>query len=111
MSALHSLNLALRFLLEMAALVALGWWGWQAGTSPWTRALLAAGGPLAAAIAWGLFAAPRAAYDLPAARLAVQVAVLVAAVAALAGLGRPRLAAAFAVVALGNAVLLAVSGR
>jgi hypothetical protein len=53
----HPLNLALRFLLEMAALVAIGMWGWSQHTGP-TRWLWTIGLPVVAAVVWGTFAVP-----------------------------------------------------
>lgn len=53
----NPLNLGLRFLLEVAALVALGRWGWGLGTGfvALAPALLLPG---AAAAAWGIFRVP-----------------------------------------------------
>jgi len=51
----HPLNLGLRLLLEMAALIAMGYWGWTQHTG-FMRWLLAIGTPLLAAILWGTFA-------------------------------------------------------
>ena len=53
----HPLNLALRFLLEMSALGALGYWGWTQQEGP-IRWLWAIGAPLVAAVLWGTFAVP-----------------------------------------------------
>lgn len=53
----HPLNLALRFLLEIAALVAIGYWGFDQHSGIW-RFILAIGGPLIAATLWGTFAVP-----------------------------------------------------
>jgi hypothetical protein len=44
-------------LLETAALVALGYWGWNLAGSP-LRYVLAIGIPVAAAFLWGTFAVP-----------------------------------------------------
>ncbi|MHB1293781.1 MAG: YrdB family protein [Anaerolineae bacterium] len=54
---MNPVNLLLRFLLEMAALVAMGYWGWstQQGIARW---LLGLGLPLVAAIVWGTFRVP-----------------------------------------------------
>ena len=52
------LNLALRFLLELAALLALGLWGWQYGNNSWLSYALAAGIPAFAAAIWGVFNVP-----------------------------------------------------
>jgi hypothetical protein len=51
----HPVNLAFRFLLELAALGAMGVWGWHHGAGPF-RALLALALPLAGAALWGVFA-------------------------------------------------------
>ena len=53
----HPFNLALRFLLELAALGSMGVWGWRTGEG-WQRFLLAALVPVAAAVLWGVFAVP-----------------------------------------------------
>jgi hypothetical protein len=53
----HPINLALRFLLEIIALVILGIWGWRAGEG-WMRFVLALGIPVGAAALWGTFRVP-----------------------------------------------------
>lgn len=53
----NPINLAVRFILEMAGLVALGRWGWTQSDGP-LRFVLALGIPLLAAILWGTFAVP-----------------------------------------------------
>ena len=53
----HPANLALRFLLELTTLVALGAWGWSAGGRQWKWVLVVLV-PVAAAAAWGTFAVP-----------------------------------------------------
>ncbi len=53
----HPLNLGLRFLLEMLALFAMGWWGY-AQCNCEMRYVWAIGIPLAAAVLWGIFAVP-----------------------------------------------------
>lgn len=50
----HPLNLAFRFVLEIAALVALAIWGWAAQPGP-MRWVLAVAAPLIAATLWGTF--------------------------------------------------------
>jgi len=50
----HPLNLAFRFLLELVALFAMGYWGWRIGDG-WLRWLLMLGVPLLAAVLWGVF--------------------------------------------------------
>lgn len=50
-------NLALRFLLELAALFAIGAWGWSL-SEHWPRYLLMIGMPLVAPALWGTFNVP-----------------------------------------------------
>ena len=59
MSAVPAVVLTLRFLLELGALVALGWWGRGAADGAASIALAVAL-PLGAALWWGLWVAPRA---------------------------------------------------
>jgi hypothetical protein len=54
------LNLLLRFLLEVCALIALGYWGLHAA-----GLLLCIGAPLLFALLWGLFAAHKAKFPPP----------------------------------------------
>lgn len=54
---IHPLNLGLRFVLEIAALLAIGAWGLNLSEGP-VRYLWAIGLPLAAAAAWGIFRVP-----------------------------------------------------
>jgi hypothetical protein len=53
----NPVNLAVRFLLELAALTALGYWGWTQHKGI-LRYLLAIGLPLLAATLWGTFRVP-----------------------------------------------------
>ncbi len=53
----NPINLTGRFLLEMAALLIMGVWGWNQLAGP-GRFLLAIGLPVLAAVLWGTFAVP-----------------------------------------------------
>jgi len=53
----HPINLGLRFLIELAAIISFGIWGWQKGEG-WVRFVLAFGIPILAAILWGTFRVP-----------------------------------------------------
>ena len=99
-----ALALTVRFLLELAALGALAWWGVRTGETPAAKVLLGAGAPLAAAVVWGAFVAPKAAIAVPGAvHVALQLAVLGAAVVALVAIGEVTTAQALAATALLNA--------
>ncbi len=51
-------NLLLRFLLELCALGALGYWGFKSGSATSTKVVLGVGAPLVAAVVWGTFLSP-----------------------------------------------------
>jgi len=51
-------NLAIRFLLELTALITLGLWGWQQGGEDWLKYILAFSIPVVAAAIWGIFNVP-----------------------------------------------------
>jgi hypothetical protein len=53
----HPANLAVRFLLEIASLVAIGYWGWSQHDGS-LRYILAIGCPMIAAVLWATFAVP-----------------------------------------------------
>ena len=53
----HPANLALRFILEMAALAAIAYWGWQQSDGL-SKYLFAIGAPMIMAIIWGTFRVP-----------------------------------------------------
>jgi Protein of unknown function (DUF2568) len=99
---LYTVNEAAAFVLELLVLVVLFAWGFSTGHGA-ESVILGLGAPAAAAVIWGLFAAPRARFPLPlAGTLIVKAVVFAAAVAALAGLGLPALAAVLALVLITN---------
>ncbi|MFF9112250.1 MULTISPECIES: YrdB family protein [unclassified Streptomyces] len=102
----YAANELLAFLLELAALSCLGWWGFTVGGTPATAALLGLGLPLAAVVLWALFAAPRARLRprLPVV-LVVKAVVLGGGAAALYGVGHHLAGAAGAVVVVANTAL------
>ena len=98
--------LALRFLLELAALAALAWWGFSAGDGVWA-VVLGLGAPLLAVAVWGTLAAPKGRFEgRDPQRLVGEVLVFGAALAALLALGQTWLAVAFAALALLQGVLV-----
>jgi hypothetical protein len=100
----NPLNLALRFFLELAALVAMGYWGWTQHDG-FARWLLAIGVPVVAAAAWGIFRVPGDPGDAPVpvpglVRLTLEFAFFSGATWALFAAGRPSWGWAFGIVTL-----------
>lgn len=108
----HPVNLAVRFLLEIAALVAIGYWGWSQHDGI-LRYLLAIGGPILAAVLWGTFAVPddpsrsgKAPVPVPGIlRLALELAIFAFATWALYDAGSSLLALILAVIVVGHYAL------
>jgi len=94
----HPVNLIIRFLLELSALVAMGVWGWKLSEG-WSRWVLAIGIPIVAMALWGTFAVPNdpsrsgtAPVPIPGfLRLTVELGFFAFAAWALYDLGYPRL--------------------
>ena len=101
----HPANLALRFLLELVALLALGWWGLSLADN-WLRFVLAVLFSAVAATIWGTFAVPddpSRSGEAPVVvrgwiRLGLELIVFGGAVIGLASVGRGSFAAVFLVV-------------
>lgn len=110
--AYHPLNLAIRLLLEVAALVALGMWGWSLADGL-PRYALALSIPSIAATMWGVFAVPgdksrsgKAPVPIPGIiRLALEAAFFGFATFALFAVVAEPLAAAFGVAVLAHYAL------
>lgn len=112
MSLIQNANLALRFILELCALAALGYWGFRTGDGTAGKLALGIGAPLVAAVIWGTLVAPKAPVSVPGPiHVLLQVAVFGVAALALTAAGRPALALVFAVVAVINGVLMYVWGQ
>jgi len=98
--------LGVRALLELVALVAVGYWGYRMGPGA-LRYVLAVAAPLALAVGWGALVSPNAPARLPDPwRLSAETFAFALATAALVGVGRPALAAGFAAVALVDGAVL-----
>ncbi len=105
-------NLLLRFLLELCALGALGYWGFNTGSATITKEVLAVGAPLVAAVVWGTFLSGRAPVELPwGVVLGLQTLVFASAAAGLVVTGHRTLALVFVVIVVINAVLMYVCNQ
>ena len=109
---LKTINLGLRFILELSALVSLGYWGFKVGNGWLIKVLLGLGVPLVAALVWGAFIAPKAPYP-PARsiRLVLEFLVFGSAALALVLADHKPLGLFFAAVVLMNELLLFLWGQ
>jgi len=102
-------NVALRFLLELCALVALGYWGFQTGQGLLLKIGLGIGVPRLSVVIWVMFVAPNAVVRLPEpVPLVLGLVILGLAAVALAAAGHPSLALVFGGIVVINAVLMVV---
>ena len=109
MGLIKGANLALRFLLELWVLGALGYWGFKTGNTTIAKIALGVGAPLIAAVVWAVFVSPQASVQLPGlVILVLQVLVFGSAAAALAATGHLTLAVVFVVIVVINAILMYV---
>jgi len=99
--------LTVLFLVELAALFSFGYWGFHIKGGWVARAALGIGTPLAVAIIWGLFVAPKASYPvaLPV-KLLLQIAVFALAALALHFAGRSNWAIVYGLTALIDLILV-----
>jgi hypothetical protein len=97
---LRPANDGLRFLLELSALAAVAYWGWSEHGPVW-RWVLVVAAPLAIALLWGRFVAPKAKVRVGDPwKLLLEVLVFGGAAAALADADQPVLAIVLAAAAL-----------
>jgi Protein of unknown function (DUF2568) len=100
-------NLTLRFLLELAAIGALGYWGFRTGSGPLTAVILGLGAPTVAMVVWGTFVAPKATVAVAdPVRLLISLAVFGAAGLALHATRQDALVWVFACLVAVNVALL-----
>jgi hypothetical protein len=112
MELIKGANLLLRFLLELCALGAIGYWGFKTGSGVIAKVGLGIGAPLLAAVVWGVFVSPEAPVQLPGLLvLLLQVLVFGAAAAGLVATRHRSLAPVFVAVVVVNAVLMYVWGQ
>jgi Protein of unknown function (DUF2568) len=107
--AVAAANLAVRLLLELAAIGALAYWGWHVSDSLPVRVVvtIVAAGTLV--VAWALVVAPKASNPIPQdVRMLIGTALLLVAAGALAITGQQRLALVLAGLVIVNQVLLLV---
>jgi hypothetical protein len=109
MEAIKGLNVAIRFLLELCVLAAVGYWGFKTGSGWFLKILLGIGAPLLIAVIWGTFGAPKANMQLQGwMMVALEIIVFGSGVAALFAAKNYSLSWAFAVVIVINRIMMFV---
>lgn len=107
MDVLKGINLAVRFLLELCMLAAVGYWGFKTQSGWGMKLMLGIGLPVLIAVVWGLFVAPRAIYPLSGIpHLVLALILLGSGVVALFASGNPTLGWVYALILVVNQVLL-----
>ena len=105
-------NLAGRFLLELAAIGSVGYWGFQVGGASPIRILVPAGAIALLVLVWAFVIAPNANNRIDKdVRVVIGSAVLLLASGALAAAGQPTLGLAFGAAVIVNTVMLFVLGH
>ena len=108
---MRAANDGVRFLLELCALAALAYWGSQTGPTG-VSIVLAIAAPVAAAIVWGAFVAPKAPrHPRDPWRLVLELLVFGSGVAGLAAAGRTRLALVLGAIVAVHLALTFVLGQ
>ena len=113
MSGIRDIALALRFALELAAIVAVAWWGFTLDAPVAVRVIAGIAAPAIVIVVWGAVVAPQARLVVPVwLREVVEAIVWVAAAAALLAVGATGLAVVFAGLVIADRVVLrATAGR
>ncbi|MFJ7744644.1 YrdB family protein [Peribacillus sp. NPDC097295] len=101
------INIALRFILEVCALVFFTYWGFQSSQGILKKLVLGIGSPMLIAIIWGVFGSPAA--PIPAQvflRILLELLIFGLATLALYSSGKPTLAIIYAIIVVINLILL-----
>ncbi|ADC50750.1 hypothetical protein BpOF4_13495 [Alkalihalophilus pseudofirmus OF4] len=98
-----------RFILEVTALLALGYWGFEAGTEVWHKVLFGFTAPILMAALWGTFISPKAPKRLhEGPRLFLEIALFALAAAAMYGSGFEYFSVIFMLMAMVISILIRV---
>ncbi|WP_423802199.1 YrdB family protein [Neobacillus sp. SAB-20_R2A] len=109
LAGLQLFNVALRFLLELCSLFAVGYWGYNTGDSRVVQWILTVGGPLVMAVIWGLMGSPKAPIKLSEPfHFILEIIVFGLPVLLLALLGKDEIAWFLGIVVVINKILMIV---
>lgn len=112
MSFLKSLNIGVRFLLELCILAIFGYWGFETGTGMIMKILSGLGAPILFALLWGMFLAPKSPRRLQQPwSFLLEIAIFAMASWALYSTGQVDLSIAFGGIYVLNKTLMLVWGQ
>ena len=106
---LKGINLTVAFLVELAALAALGYWGFTVGPNTLAKFALGLGAPALAIVVWAILGAPTSSAQLQGpAYLALQAVVFGSGALAFVASGQKWLGIVYAIIALVNSAAAAI---
>ena len=106
---LKLINMGVRFLLEIIALVIFGFWGFRLSDAIFTKIIGGFGVPILVVVIWGTYGSPKALFALDGfARLLLEIAILGLAALALYFIGWQELAIIYGVIVIMNLVLMKI---
>jgi hypothetical protein len=106
---LKTLNLLVRFLLELCMLAAVGYWGFKTQSGWLMKILLGIGLPILIALLWGMFLAPRAVRPLSGASfLILELTLFASGALALSASGKTTLGWIYLLILFMNKTLLVI---
>ena len=109
MDALKLLNVAVRFLLELCLLAAVGYWGFKTHSGWLLKILFGIGLPVLIAVLWGMFIAPKAIRPLSGiSYLILELTLLASGSVALFASGKSTLGWVYTITLIVNKILLVV---
>ena len=101
------INIALRFFLEVFALVIFAYWGFQSSQGILMKFVLGIGSPLAIAIIWGVFGSPGAPIRVKGyLRVVLELLIFGLATLALYSTGNTSLALIYGIIVIVNRILI-----
>lgn len=110
MTGIRGLALTIRFVLELAAIGVVGWWGFALDSPAVVRVIAGLAAPLVVIVVWGVVVSPRARFGNPGwRREIVEALVWLTAVGTLVEMGHPVLAGLFALLVLADRIALRIA--
>lgn len=106
------INLGLRFIIEICALVVYGYWGFKIGNTRFMKGLLCIMIPVGIAVVWGVFGSPKASIQLSEPlHLVLEILIFLVPVGLLLSLNEIKLAIGYGSIVIINRILMYIWGQ